>query len=72
MGMQGEESRGFLEGSVLSHKSRPSEAMREERMGAQWVSRLRLWAVGTCLPSGRLSACWAAGEWAEEGVLVIK
>ena len=53
MGMQGEESRGFLEGFVLSHKSRPSEAMREEGMGAQWVSRLRLWA-------GNLSPIWQA------------
>ena len=72
MGTQREESRGFLEGPVLSHKSRPPEAMREEGMGALWVSRLRLWALGACLPSGRLSAFWAAGEWAEEGVLVIK
>ena len=72
LGTQGQESRGFLESAVLSHKSRPPEVMREEGMGARWVSRLRLWAMGTCLPSGRLRAFWAAGEWAEEGILVIK
>lgn len=73
VGNQGEESRGFLEGTALSNLSRPLEAMRvrEDGGGAQGISSLRPWAMGACLPSGRPGPLWGAGEWAEEGVIVV-
>lgn len=73
VGNQGEESRGFLEGTALSNLSRPLEAMRvqEDGVGAQGVSSLRPWAMGAHFPSGRPGPLWGAGEWATVIVITV-